>query len=72
MNYYIINYENVKKVDKKTYLKLNNQRFDRDYITWYDDGCNVFIGVCNMDENYVIDIILQTIGMLKAKYIMWK
>jgi hypothetical protein len=72
MNYYVINHENVKKVDKKTYLKLNNQRLSRDYITWYDDGCNVFIGVCNMNENYVIDVILQTVGVLKAEYIMWK
>ena len=72
MNYYVINYENCKKVSENVYLKLINQHLSRDYITWYDDGCNVFIGVCNMDENYVIDTILQITGTLEQKYIMWK
>lgn len=72
MNYYVINYENVKKVNKNTYLKLTNQYLSREYITWYDDGCNVFIGVCNLDENEVIDVILQVTGIIKQECIMWK
>lgn len=71
MKYYVINYKSVKEVDRKTYLKLINQHLDRDYITWYDDGVHVFIGVCNLDERDVIAEIVNYTGQFKREYGMW-
>ena len=43
MKYYVIDFCGVKEVDKRRFLKLNNQNLNRDYITWYDDGENIFL-----------------------------
>ena len=69
MTYYVINFKGVKRVDKKTFLKLDNS--DRDYITWYDDGEHTFIGVCILDEKRVIKYIVNSTGCFKSKYAMW-
>lgn len=69
--YYCINFSGVKKIDKKAFLKLTNQQFERDYITWYDDGEHIFIGVCNIDERDVIKHIVNYTGQFQSKYAMW-
>ena len=68
MKYYVINFESVKEVDKKTFLKLDNAHLDRDYITWYNDGENIFIGVCSNDIKNVIYAIVKATGVFNADY----
>ena len=70
MKYYVIDFCGVKEVDKRRFLKLNNQNLNRDYITWYDDGKNIFLGVCYLSEKDVIAHIVDTIGTYKSKYDM--
>lgn len=71
MKYYCINYCGVKEIDKKIFLKLESQSLERDYITWYDDGKHIFIGVCNNDEKKVIAEIVKYTGKFKNRYAMW-
>ena len=68
MKYYVINFESVKEVDKKTFLKLDNAHLERDYITWYNDGENIFIGVCSNDIKNVIYAIVKATGAFNADY----
>ena len=70
MKYYVINFKSVKEVDKKTFLKLDNAHLERDYITWYDDGEHIFIGVCSLSPEDVIIHIINTIGKYDNKYDM--
>ena len=70
MKYYVINFKSVKEVDKKTFLKLDNAHLERDYITWYNDGENIFIGVCSLSPEDVIIHIINTIGKYDNKYDM--
>ena len=70
MKYYVIDFCGVKEVDKRRFLKLSNQNLNRDYITWYDDGENIFLGVCYLSEKDVISHIVDTIGTYKSKYDM--
>ena len=68
MKYYVINFESVKEVDKKTFLKLDNAHLERDYITWYDDGKNIFIGVCTNDIKNVMYAVVKITGVFNADY----
>ena len=68
MKYYVINFESVKEVDKKTFLKLDNAHLERDYITWYNDGKNIFIGVCNNDIKAVMYAVVKITGVFNVNY----
>lgn len=69
MNYYMIHYTGVKKVDEKTYLK--NYKPSRDVIDWYDDGENIFYGADDLDEKEVVFIILNIIGKVDINSCLW-
>lgn len=69
--YYLLHFTGLKPISKKRFLKLWHQNFERDYITWYDDGENVFIGVCNLSEKDVIFKIVEATGQFKSCYAMW-
>lgn len=69
--YYLLHFTGLKPISKKRFLKLEYQNFEHDYITWYDDGENIFIGVCNLSEKDVIFEIVETTGQFKSEFAMW-
>lgn len=69
--YYLLHFTGLKPINKNRFLKLWYQNFERDYITWYDDGENVFIGVCNLNEKNVVYEIVKTTGIFKSEFAMW-
>ena len=71
MNYYMMHFNGMKKVDEKTYLKHNNPEKNRDVIDWYNDGENLFFGSAALDEKEVIYTILETIGKVDINCCMW-
>ena len=71
MNYYMVHFTGLKKVDEKTYLKKTDPDKLRDIIDWYDDRKNIFFGAANLDEREVIMTILTTIGNIDRRFCMW-
>lgn len=71
MNYYMMHYTGMKKVDEKTYQKHTKPENIRDVIDWYDDGENIFFGASDLDEKEVVYIILETIGKVDINCCEW-
>lgn len=67
--YYMMHFTGIKEVDEKTYLKHTFP--ERDLITWYDDGNNIFFGDCSLDEKIVAFTILETTGKVELDYCLW-
>ena len=67
--YYLLHYTGVKKVDEKAYLKATSK--NRDVITWYDDGKNIFFGANTLDEKEVVMTILEIVGKVEIDYCEW-
>ena len=52
------------------YNRLMNDFENNDYIEWYNDGENVFIGECNLFTGNVISAIKKRIGKFDADFWM--
>ena len=52
------------------YNRLMNDFENNDYIEWYNDGENVFIGKCNLFTGNVISAIKKRIGKFDADFWM--
>ena len=52
------------------YNRLMNDFENNDYIEWYNDGENVFIGECNLFTGNVITAIKKRIGKFDADFWM--
>ena len=70
-NYFMVHFNGCKKVDASTYEKHMKNASDRDVITWYDDGKNIFFGGAACDEEEVMAEILDNIGVIELQYCMW-
>lgn len=71
MNYYMMHYRGIKKVDEKTYLRKTDPDKLRDIITWYDDGKNIFFGASDLDERDVIYLIFRAIDNISIDFCEW-
>ena len=70
-NYFMVHFNGCKKVDVSTYENHMKNASDRDIITWYDDGKNIFFGGAACDEAEVMAEILYNIGVIELEFCMW-
>ena len=69
--YFQVNFDgNTKTISRQAYLKKYEtvKAGDSDMILWYDDGENIFIGVCNNDIKNVMYAVVKITGVFNADY----
>ncbi len=70
MDFYRIKHDIAITISEIRYNSIMNDFESNDYIEWYNDGENVFIGECNLFTGNVIAAIKKRIGKFDADFWM--
>ena len=70
MDFYRIKRDIAITISEIRYNSIMSDFENNDYIEWYNDGENVFIGECNLFTGSVISAIKNRIGKFDADFWM--